>query len=270
MRHGRNVLVALLASGCVPPPDAPEDLDALSRFLYREQAWPSPLVPADGMENLRALLAAVPDLEGTVMDRSWSLSDLTVEDVQGLPERPDRDPALAAGVAVAYRSQRPIVDHARAQTEADQRPFEATAPDHYDRSFLNTEDPSCFIDGTCEVLETFNDATRENLLMTITFELRKDFRWLTLPDGRRGFLARSWYERSWNGERENVTVWQSYSVDAWIEADDPAQTLRFQTLWSETDLGVPISDEAVVATVRGGIDDFFKQFDEAAAERYQP
>lgn len=262
--------LAMLLVGCVPPPDAPEDLDALSRFLYREQAWPTPSVPADGLENLRVALDAVPDLQGSVLDRSWSLSDLTEDDVADLPTRPDRDPALAAGVAVAYLSERPLAEHARAQTEADQRPFEATAPDHYDRSFPGMDDPMCFVDGTCEVLETFNEATRENLLMTITFELRKDFRWLTLADGRRGFLARSWYEKSWSGDRENVTVWQSYSVDAWIEADDPARTLRFQTLWSETDLGIPVSDEAVVATVRGGIDDFFQQFDEAAAALYQP
>jgi hypothetical protein len=257
--------------GCTAPPEAKEDLDNLSRFLYAEQERASDPVLADALLALETMLVAVPDLRGVPDARSWTLDRLTEEDVATLDVRPDRDPALAPGVGVAYRSVWPILDHARVQTETDQRPFEESAPDHYDRAFPDDEDPTCFLqdpvpDG-CRVLETFNDATRKNLLMEVTFELRKDIRWVPLDEDRRAMLSRSWYEQSWPGKKENVMVWQSYSIDTWIEQPD-GETVRFQTLWSESDVGIEISDSAVVATVKSGINALFQNLDDAIGAAY--
>jgi hypothetical protein len=260
-----------VAAGCTAPPEAKEDLDNLSRFLYAEQERASDAVLADALLALGDMLAAVPDLRGAADTRSWTLDRLTEDDVGDLPSRPDRDPGLAPGVGVAYQSVWPIEDHARVQTEADQRPFEESAPDHYNRAFPEDEDPTCFLAETpsdpCRVLETFNDATRKNILMEVTFELRKDIRWVPLGDDRRAMLSRSWYERSWPGKKDNVMVWQSYSIDTWIEQDS-GETVRFQTLWSESDVGIDISDSAVVATVKSGINALFQNLDDAIGAVY--
>jgi hypothetical protein len=258
-----------LVVGCKAPPEAKEDLNNNARFLYEEQERANDAVLADALDAMESMLLEVEDLNGNVNDRSWTLADLTADDVATLPTRPDRDPALAVGVGVAFRSKWPIDDHARVQTEADQRPFEESAPDHYNRAFPDDPDPTCFLDQSCKVLETFNDATRKNVLMEVTFELPKDLRWINLPDGRRTILARSWYEQPWDGKKENVTVWQSYSIDVWIEQDD-GSTVRFQSLWSESDLGIEISDDAVVATVKAGTNGFFENLEVVIGERYHP
>lgn len=264
----RRWMIALvgLSGACKAPPEAPTELNELSRYLYREQANEDPEVVAVGLRNLDALLLGV-DLKGATIDRSWTLADLTEDDLAGLETRPDRDPALAVGVGVAYESVWGVDDHARAQTEADQRPFEESAQELYDRTFpALDDDPSCFLDRGCTLLETFNVATRKNVLMKLTFELRKDIRWVELEEGRWAMLSRSWYEQPWTGENGNTSVEQSYSIDVWIDGGET--TRRFQSLWSESDVGFATSDDTVVATVKIGIDGFYTYFDEAVGCRY--
>jgi hypothetical protein len=74
-------------------------------------------------------------------------------------------------------------------------------------------------------------------------------------------VARSWFAEPWSGARENNTLWQSYSVDVWIPMGE--RTWRFQTLWSETDLGIAVSDKDVIATVRTATNSFFRNSDDA-------
>lgn len=264
---GRNLLVCALAvAACKAPPEAPVSLGDPTTGLYREWDNADAALVVSGLLELEAGLVDV-DLTGDVLQRSWALPDLTPEDVATLPARPDRPPEDCVGVAVAWGSRWSIDDHALVQIQADQRPFEPTARDHYDRFFPETEDPTCFTEQTCERLFTFNEATRKNLLMTVTFELPKALRWVDLGDGRRAFFSRSWYEQPWAGQGDNVTLWQSYSLDVWIERDD-GTTWRYQSLWSESDLGIGVSDDTVIATVRNATDTFYRACDDAIGEAF--
>ncbi len=268
-------VMALLAAlwACKPPPEAPQELEELSRYLYREWGAEDLRVQADGLRELAALLDEVPLVDGALLDRSWSLPDLEPDDVAPI-DRPDRDLSAAPGVAVATRSVWPVADHARQQTEADQTPFEPTAKDHYDRSFVDPADPACFVDGGCAVMVTSNEATRKNLVIPngVTFLLHKTFRWVDMNEGvedeppRMAFLSRSWFSESWSSENGKTTLFQSYSVDVWIPDGDG--TVRYQTLWSETDLGIPATEDQVIGTVKGGIDSFYRHVDRALADAY--
>jgi len=258
--------VLALGVGCKAPPEAPTELSELSRYLYREWSNEDEEVVAAGLRNLTSVLAGQ-DLAGDVLQRSWALADLSEEDVAALPTRPDRDPADAVGVGVAYASRWTPRDHAQVQVQADQRPFEPTASEHYDRTFPDTQEPECFLDRECLVLRTFNEATRKNLLMKVTFELPKELRWVVVEEGRWSFVSRSWYEQPWSGDNGKVTLWQSYSVDVWLD-DGDGGTWRFQTLWSESDLGVEFSDETVIATVRNATDQFFRACDDAIGREF--
>ena len=247
--------------GCKAPPEAPTELSELSRYLYREWSNEEPEVMAAGLRNLMPLFEDV-DMTGDVLDRSWALNDLDGDDVALLETRPDRPPEDCVGVGVAYESRWSTDDHARVQVQADQRPFEPTASEHYDRFFPETDEPECFADRSCEVLETFNEATRENILMKVTFELPKTLRWVEVEPDAWSFVSRSWYEKPWEGEGGKVILYQSYSLDVWLFRGDGA-TWRYQTLWSETDLGFGVGEDTVIATVRNGTDQFFRGCDDA-------
>jgi hypothetical protein len=268
VRLGSVTLVLAVLLACTPPPEAPSELNDLTRYLYRTQADPDDAVVKAGLDNLQLFLADK-DLSGdaSVNDRSWALDDLREEDVADL-ERPDRDLALEIGLSVARESQWPPEDHARAQSETDQRPFEPTAKDLYERSFPNEPDPACFVARTCTLLESFNHATRKNVLMDVTFELWKDFRWVALDDDRHAIIARSWFKEPWPGADGDIILQQSNALDIWLGQDD-GTTWRFQALWSETE-GLAVSDDIILGTVKLATDDIFETGDEQIGELYHP
>jgi hypothetical protein len=266
VRRALGLLSACAAlSACKAPPVAPVELGELSRYVYRTQADDEDVVAA-GIENLDAFLAGQ-DLTAELLDRSWTLPDLTDEDVAGV-ERPDRDVGLAAGVAVAYESVWPVVDHARVQSEADQTPFEPTAKEHYDRVFVDIDDPACFPARTCDQMSTVNDATRNNILMKVTFELFKDFRWVDLSDGRGAVVARSWFKEPFPGEGGKVVLQQTFSIDVWIDqAGD--KSWRYQAVWSESE-GITQDEGLILGTVKFATDEIFRTADEKIGELYHP
>ncbi len=263
----KTALLLLPCLGCVAPPEAPEALDELSRFLYREWDHPDPLVMEDGIANLEAFLSDF-DMTGHVNGRSWEIQPLFDEDVLDI-SRPDRPLEDCVALGVAVESRWPVFDHARVQAEADQTPFEPTAPEHYDRFFLDPEDSACLPGRECDVLRTLNEATRKNFLLQVTFDLFKDFRWVRMPgeEDRWALVARSWFAEPWPGAKENVTLWQSYAVDVWMGVGEDT-TWRFQALWSESDLGFSVSDKDVIATVKLATDNIFGAGDDAIGEQY--
>lgn len=259
-----------LTGGCKKVVEAPEDLALLSGFLYG--AWDSedPEERAVALKNLETQLSSVDDMANAApIDRSWVIEPLTDEEVEGLT-RPDRPLENTVNVALAHASPWSVEDHARFQTELDQRPAEPTAT-RYNRIINAPADPACFVAEDCEILDTFNDMRRENLLVQADMELLKTFRWVPFTDDedneRIAFYSRSWFEQSWPGDKGNATLLQSYSIDVWIEQPD-GSTWRYQTLWSETDLGFAVGDGAVESTIRGGTNDAMFAGDQAIADLY--
>lgn len=256
----------LVLAACRPSPEAPGEMNDLSRYLYRHWDSADEDVREAGVAALYEVIRDV-DPEESVIDRSWAMDPLEDGDVVGM-EHPNRDLSALVGVGVASRSPWPITEHARVQTLDDQAPFEPSAVD-YLRVFPDADEPDCFADASCEVLVSFNEARRQNVLFRVNFELHKVFRWVdvTLRDGepRRAFYSRSWFSQPWPGDRDNVTLWQSFSLDVWIE-DDRGGTLRYQVPWNEFDLGISVTDTAAIATVRGGTDDIFRTTDRMIAE----
>jgi len=257
-------------TACKKVVEAPEDLAALSGFLYG--AWDSedPEERSVALKNLEKQLATVEDLATAApVDRSWQIEPLSDEEVEGLT-RPDRPLEDTVNVALAHWSPWSIEDHARLQTEPDQIPAEPTAT-RYNRLINAPEDPACFVAADCDILDTFNDMRRENLLLQADMELLKTFRWVPFTDDagqeRVAFYSRSWFEQSWPGDKGNAVLQQSYSIDVWIEQAD-GSTWRYQTLWSETDLGFAVGDGAVESTIRGGTNDAMYAGDQAIADLY--
>lgn len=274
--------------GCKKPltPANPEFSDALV-FAFMSLEGPS----ADMAYALRQLeeqtYANVDVLAEKTNDRALSPDRLTEDDIGSIPH-PDRPLEDAIPVAVIDVSTYAPTDHQHIQMLTDQTPLEPYSPEYYIRTFV--EGDACWVDQDCEWLRTWNDLTKENLLMTLDYQFGKDFRWidLNLPDPstleegeeavntgeeRWAFVSRSWNEEEFSGRKENSHVHQSYTLDVWLPRDGGGYlhesgttsgdwtadstgggTLRVTSLWAETSFdGVSFSDDAVAATMREGI-----------------
>lgn len=276
-------IVALLACvGCAkaPPPADPEFSDALI-FLLRAFEGPQADL-AFAARDLESQTNADLDVtSNNTNDRALAPAFLTDADVADIERtNTDRDIARALPVAVAGLSDFPPEDHAALQLMPDQTLIEPYSPDKYDRTF--TEGKDCFGDRSCDTLRTWNVLTKDNLLMTIDYELGKDFRWIDLnlpdpsevPEGeeprndgepRWAMLARSWTSESFAGRGDKNYIHQSYTIELWIprKQSEEGRTLRLLSLWSETEIGgLNVSDDQIIATTRAGIDRNFRAVDD--------
>ena len=255
---------------CEAPQANPEFNDGAVLALLEFQAED----PVDLAYAVRAIEAdiATYDLDGALLDRSFEPDRLTEADVATFENVPDRDPGLALPVAVTYASDNGVDDHVRVQQLADQTPIEPASPNTYDRTVLEGGD--CWADRGCEFLITENPLVKENALMTVSYTLWKDLRWvdLGLPDPadvaegevavnegdpRWAIVGRSWISEEAEAE-EGISILQSYSLEVWVPSD--GQTLRMMSLWSEStsDFG----EDIVAGTTRSGIDGIFEAADD--------
>lgn len=252
------ISMLLLLTACKAPPEAPAELEELSRYLYREWDNEDPAVMEAGVVNLRDFLATV-DLEGGILDRSFEVGPPEESDISDVDRPPGRSAADLLGVSVGYLSEWPVADHAKLQTEADQLPAEPSAK-IYERTI---SERGCFIDREC-VLVTENDIRRENLLMAVSMVLFKDFRWVEI-DGEQALIARSWTAEVFEGDGGDTAVFQSHSLDTWLPAGN--DTWRYQLVWSEADAGVS-SEGLILGTLKNATNDIFKAGDKAIEEQY--
>lgn len=250
------VLVSVMA--CAKPPEAPEDLDALTHYLIREWNNEDPAVMEAGVANLMAFLDGVDlDREVSVQDRAWEITSLAEEDVEDI-DHPGRDPSITYGVGVAMASNRPIEDHVSWQLQSDLVEAEPTAV-QYDRDWEDDTE-LCFGDRGCPVLLTVNEIERQNLLMSLAFTYHKHFRWVEMEDGQAGMISRGWITESVEGAQGRSQLWQTYNVEAWLPDGD--RTRRYQVLWAESDIA-GASDAIQIATVKTSTNGHFLANDEA-------
>jgi hypothetical protein len=249
------VLTLSLLVACNDPVEAPEDLSELTLWFYEQ--W-SEDDPAYLEAAVAALLehAETVDFEANWSERSYEVSALDPAVLEGRTEH-GRDVSLALGVGVVHHSDFPLADFLDLQAMADQTPVEPTSPDHYVREI--TEGDPCFFERSCDVLRTENNMTRKSTLYEVTYDLPKEFRWVTVGDDERAaFSARSWMPQSAH-DGERISLWQGYSADVWVPLD--GGTLRYQISWQETE--VPGLDWDIISgIVAGGIDDMFETQDE--------
>lgn len=258
-------LIAVLAcTACfTPPPQAPEELSELTRFLFREWSNPDPAVMEAGLANLDKHFLGL-DAEAPTNERAFQLDALQRQDMVDINWPSERDPQACYGLAVARRSPHAIAAHAEMQTNPEQLPAEPSAK-RYVRNFV--DDAACFRERRCMTMKTENDLTRENFLLgSISMVLHKQFRWVRLEgEDRWGIAARSWIAEAGKDKDGTVKIHQSYSVDVILPASD-GHTWRMQAVYSETDFG-SVPQDTIISVVTSSTDDALKAADELITAR---
>ena len=242
--------------GCAAP-EAPTEVSELSRFLVREFDNPDPAILEAGATNFAALLDAV-DYGGSTADRAVTPSSLLDDDVFDVERPPDTNLQDATEVAVFYRSRHSVSAHEAFSVQPDQLPAEPNTQ-AYERAFL--EGQGCFGTCDCESLRTWNDITRENMLFSVQFELRKDFRHLETEDGRAVLISRAWTEESFPASGGSADLRQSWTLDIWVDGDDGSE--RYRANWAETVFDPPIDEDVIRVTTRNGMNSALDRADEA-------
>lgn len=272
----RILALLLVLPACAPPPQADPDFSDAARFLFREFEDPEPANLAFALRAVEASWKDQADLDSDDnQDRALTPNFLTLDDIADL-DTPGHDPELGLAIAVARWSTHAPPQHTAIQLLADHTPVEPNSPTTYDRTFLEgTED--CWADRGCTTLRTTNQILKENVVLAIPYEMRKDIRWIDLglpdpstvaegeavvnPDAPQwGLLGRSWVvEEAPNDTGPEVLVGQ-YSLETWIpQAEGGA--LRSMSFWFDLEGGA-LTDDIQINTARNGIDDIFAVGDE--------
>lgn len=288
---------------CKAPPAANPEFDDASRYLLRISGEATDAELAYTIRALEEASYLNMDLEANQASNRWvAPSNIEEDDVADL-ERPQRDLSRNLPIAVGFLSDYWPADHARVIMLDDHVPVEPSSPDLYDREFLEGGD--CWLDRECTLLRTYNDVERKNILYKVRYDLYKDYRWVDLnlpdpadvPDGeeavnegeeRWAISVRSWMKETAYGD--GATVWQSFAVEVWVPRDcggfvrdggdqnlddgdwttdsctGDGGTMRMQAMWSETELGTDVSEDAILSATRGGVNSGFEAYEDWLAE----
>ncbi|MCO4770218.1 MAG: hypothetical protein KDA24_09330 [Deltaproteobacteria bacterium] len=258
-----STLLALpLLAGCPsedtelpPPPDFVGDSD-LNLYLFGAFDAEDPVEMQQGVEALDAQLATV-DLVGDQSGRRWDGGEFLTEDDHGGATIWDgAQPLDQLVITVAGQSVHPVIDHASLIPIPDQTPFESSSSAAYDRTLIS--DGDCFVGQTCDRLETMNTVHRQNILVNITYDTPKFFRWVELSDGRDALVARAWLEEPFTGANGNNTFEQFTALEVRID-DGEGGAIVYTTIWG--DLKPSPGDLVSGNTTANGIDEGWENTD---------
>lgn len=257
-------LLSLALSACKPPPEAPVELGELSLYLFANFDDPDPLVMEAGMANMLTFLEDFEtgvdlSIDSAATERSWTIPALEEENWGGADHVPGVDPLNQDSVSVAVRSSYAGDAHSPLIGLGDQTPLESSSSARYDRTFLNDFD--AWNTGREGALRTSNDIDRDNILLTLTYEAHKDYRWVTLPGGEVATIGRSWISSSYVNEPGAGTsgedVMEFFSnMEVTIPSGDTS--LRYNAVWGYVAFVPPVDDAVLANTVRNGIQEGFE------------
>jgi hypothetical protein len=209
VRRLARFAVLPFAAACAPTREpAPEDLDGLLHYLYRNHD------DAGAVAEAMGIFGEWLDDEGRTEDarEGYRLTPLTADDTAAV-DHPDRDLTAAGGVAVGATSPFPILDHAGATVLFDQRYNDPDSYSRYERE-IATGDDDAFEQGE-GTIATVNDIEKTKVGVSIPYILYKDFHWTRIDADRHAFVARSWVSEPSCNENGNNCLHQSFSVDVW-------------------------------------------------------
>ncbi len=262
-----KALLLIIATVCsvACTAQAPTDINDITRYLFREWDNPDPKVMQLGLTTLETILVGkMLGPNGAGNDRLLQVSSIHKEDLTVDPYPMDKDPLHTLGTLVTRESKWPVTDHAKVQADPNQLPVEPNAT-VYMRTYLEPTDPSCLIDASCKILRTTNQVTRSNTTLEVTYTLIKNFRWITLTDGRLALCARAWAPMTFHGSTGGIL--QSYSIDIFLPRPGDV-TWRYQASYSENELSVAVSGDLQVAVVTGAVEGALARADTIIGQRY--
>lgn len=243
---------ALVLGACMPAERAPLGLDDATTYLFTNfegDATELALVVGDLETEMDSFDLTADDVKN---DRARTLDVLTEDELGGATMPPDADPEEQIATVVLGRSEQPMQAQIDLALEDNHVCIESNTTRYYGRTFLEGQD--CFGDGSCAFLRTDNEVRKENFLAKAWYDLFKDYRRITLEDGREVMLSRSWSPESYPSDNGSGEFTQSFTIEAWIP-DPDGGVKRMYGMWTEINIGLP--DDLMQGQIIDGIDEGF-------------
>lgn len=234
---------------CRPPPDAPEEVGDLGRYLFAHFDDDDPDALAAGVSNLAAVVLAQ-DLTAEVADRAVSMPVLRPVDLGSLrlPDGTSADDQV--GVAASGVSAYPLDQQLTLLLDPVQTCIESAITVWAGRTFET--DPGCFYDG-CDALVTANEVRRDNPVLKVWYDQPKTYRALSLQgDGVDALVGRAHIDRVFEGD-SGANEWrQLFHLDVFVADGD--RTIRWFASWSEI-AGLLVGDDVLANMTVAGVEE---------------
>ena len=235
------VLVVLLGFGCKRPPDAPNELNELTGYLFVRAADDNHDELEAGFNNLRTWLRT--RLEETT--DGYTVDNLSQDEVNTL-DVCGRDIHGLIGAAVGTLSTYPVEDFV--ETILVGPPMEV-----YDNyvSFRREpyrNDADCFVAKTCDQFFYDSYATKRFPLgIQARSSSRVQHQWVDLEDGT-AHIYRSWLMLPIQATPDWVDVQQQFYLSAMMPWDGK-RSLRLQAIWAVTEFANAPVPEAMALQI---------------------
>jgi len=250
------LILTLLA--CRPPPEAPDAIGELGRFLFLHFDDTDPTELEAGVTNLAAALREQ-DFEAPINDRTFSMPVLRPQDLGALslPAGTRADDQI--GVAGSGVSAFPLEDQLELILDPVQTCIESSVTTWAGRAFIG--DPSCFFDG-CDRVEAVDEVRRETGIARVWYDQPRAWRALSTassPDAIDVVLGRAHLERVFEGDGGANAYRQLFVLDGFVADGD--RTLRWYASWSDIDI-VGLPDGFLTGLVVSGLEQALDYGDE--------
>ncbi|MBJ94582.1 MAG: hypothetical protein CMP23_08910 [Rickettsiales bacterium] len=227
-------LFLLLLVGCVPPPEAPAEVNDLVSWLYSHHRDEDPAAMAAGIDRLDEWLEG--HLE-EVLEEDWQVTPLSEETVDAV-DAVNRTTEDMVALAVFTESNHNLDDAAYAMIGAE---IDAVFPDGYSEYLREWgSDPDCFLSKECERAEAYENYTASfPFNLYTTSELQNEYMWVQ-GSRRRAMVQRNWLLTPPETNSPLLEVDEMFHLNLFIESD--RGFVRLQSAW------MIVTQDAVNAT----------------------
>ncbi|MBN2800647.1 MAG: hypothetical protein JXX28_16005 [Deltaproteobacteria bacterium] len=223
----RLLILPLLLAACSRPPDAPENLEEISAWIFTHHGDEEPAALSQALDNLGPLLNANVD----AVREGFQVVGLPQEAVEALSPDEVHTAAGILGVSTALLSAFPLDDNAYAQLAVDQALIHPDTYLAYARDYQG--DADAFLAHQDERLSTFEQVT-VSLPLGGELEHRtsNQQRWIDTQWGP-ALVQRSWLPERGEANYEWLEVDEQYYVNLFLPVEGGVWHL--QTSWMVND-----------------------------------
>jgi hypothetical protein len=247
-----------LTMACTPPVEAPAELGELTLYLYEnfegEGADGEGAMPA-GLLSLEEWLVDQPlSADDDVDDRAVTPPTLPFDRLGGAVAPATADEELQVPVAVWVRAKEGMDTQLELMLDENQTCIASGTTTWHQQTWTDG-DAACFADGSCEVLRSESEIHIDSLA-NVFLDMKRDYRWVELEDGRMAVVAREWLPEQEDAYDGDGTWDQRFSLIVWLPEAD-GKVLRFYSMWSSVTLA-GIGDDFYSNTVKNGLNEHFE------------
>ena len=244
MRTSMLALIAISTIACKPPPQAPDDLEELCKYIFANMGEETVDEPAEllaGLTNLDTWLFTEDNLASTI--EGYQIENLDEEAIANLDGQDRTIRETLIGAAVSHRHSSSMEDLMRAMFVVDWNDIAEGTYLSYDRQFV--EDPNCLVDRSClwNQYQTTSVSSWINLIEVVATNIGQ-MQWVETEYGW------AMVQRTWLVEQGTVTpdsfgivLYAQYFINVTAPTRDGDIT-RTTATWIDTDYGsIPVSED---------------------------